>query len=124
LGWALATAAAFGALSLPLSATAALGFLPTATLLFGLRLATMAATALIGLCCGGRGNRKCRHARYENEVPHLESPFVSSPNDASGAPFHLLVVMGDYRPFALACDFRGLQVRLRLQVSSQAGCGE
>jgi hypothetical protein len=76
---ALATAATFGALSLalPASASAALGLLPTATLLFGLRLATIAATALVRLCRGGRGNRKCRHAGYENELPHLESPFIS-----------------------------------------------
>jgi hypothetical protein len=72
---ALATAAACGLLSLALSTTAALGLLTAATLLFRVRLPTMAA-ALVGLGRGGRGQCEGCHACYENELPHLESPFV------------------------------------------------
>jgi hypothetical protein len=69
---AAATASALGLLA----AAAALGFLPAASAALGLGVTAM-SSALVGLCRCRRGNRKCRNAGCENELPHLESPLGS-----------------------------------------------
>jgi len=67
--------ATFDALRLLAASTSALGFLAAAAAL-GF-LAAALSSALVGLCRYRRGNRKCRNAGCENELPHLESPLGS-----------------------------------------------
>jgi hypothetical protein len=74
---ALRLLAATAASALGFLAAAALGFLPTGLSLGVTAMAAALSSALVGLCRYRRGNRKCRNAGCENELPHLESPLGS-----------------------------------------------